>query len=169
VIFKAEKQPFVIEKQPFPPDCVILGMMKNKIIVVLVLALLVTGLVACNNAPEPPLPKSMKGYELYSWQDAGQWQFSLLTGTNRTKTMGEIVTGERGVTTDGWVNLTAVGVDAVKAILSRIPAGEWVSWTTGNFVDETEKLSIILELPPQTIIDEVKAYAENRGINFQVY
>jgi hypothetical protein len=143
-------------------------MMKNKMILLVGLVLLVIGLGACSHAPEQPLPKSMKGYELYSWQDAGQWHFTLITGTNRTKTMGEIVTGERGVTTDGWVNLTAVGVDAVKDMLSRIPAGEWVSWTTGSFLDEPEELSIKLEEPPQDIIDTIKAYTEKHGLNFQV-
>ena len=29
------------------------------------------------------LPHSMKGYELYLWQDNGQWHFTLITGTNR--------------------------------------------------------------------------------------
>jgi hypothetical protein len=143
-------------------------MMKNKILVLIALALILTGLAACGGAAKEPLPQSMKGYELYSWQDAGQWHFALLTGTNRTKTMAEIVTGERGVTADGWVNLTVVGVNEVKDLLNRVPSGEWVSWTTGNFLNEPEKLSVMLELPPQAVIDEVKAYAEKHGLNFQV-
>ena len=36
----------------------------------------------------------MKGYELYSWQDGGQWKFSLLVGTNREKTLEEIPAGQ---------------------------------------------------------------------------
>jgi hypothetical protein len=33
---------------------------------------------------------SMKGYELYSWKRGGTWYYSLLPGTNRTKTYEEI-------------------------------------------------------------------------------
>ncbi len=33
---------------------------------------------------------SMKGYELYSWQDGDRWYFSVLVGTNRNKTLDEI-------------------------------------------------------------------------------
>jgi hypothetical protein len=33
------------------------------------------------------LPRSFKGYELYSWEEEGQWHFTLITGTDRTKTI----------------------------------------------------------------------------------
>jgi hypothetical protein len=36
------------------------------------------------------LPRSFKGYELYSWEEEGQWHFTLITGTNRIKTIEEI-------------------------------------------------------------------------------
>jgi hypothetical protein len=37
------------------------------------------------------LPGSMKGYELYSWQDKDGWHFTLITGTDRSKTLEEII------------------------------------------------------------------------------
>jgi hypothetical protein len=144
-------------------------MIKNKILALIAIVLLATSLGACGGAAKEPLPKSMKGYELYSWQQKGQWCFTLITGTNRNKTLAEIVTGESVVTQDGWVNLRVVGINEIKDILGRVPAGEWVSWTAGKFVTEPEELSITLEMPPQSIIEEIKAYAEKRGIVFQVY
>ena len=144
-------------------------MMKNKILILLALIILVTGLAACNNAPKEQLPRSMKGYELYSWQEESQWHFTLITGTNRNKTLSEIIIGDSGLTEDGWVNLHTVGVNGIKDILSRVPEGEWVSWSSGNFMTEPEELSVRLELPPQDIINEVKAHAEKRGINLQVF
>ena len=41
-----------------------------------------------------PLPESLKGYELYSWQAGGEWLFTLTTGTNRIKSFEEITSIE---------------------------------------------------------------------------
>jgi hypothetical protein len=144
-------------------------MMKNKVLILLALAMLVTGLAACSNTSKEPLPHSLKGYELYSWQDAGQWHFTLITGTNRNKTLSEIVIGEGGAAGDGWVNLHALGVDEIKDILRRVPEGEWVTWSSGSFAAEPAELSIKLELPPQEIISAIKAYAEKCGLKLQVF
>ena len=37
------------------------------------------------------IPHSMKGYELYSWPEDSQWHFTLITGTNRDKTLEEVI------------------------------------------------------------------------------
>lgn len=144
-------------------------MMKNKFLVLLALVLLVSGLVACKAAPQDPLPRSMKGYELYSWQDAGQWHFTLITGTNRNKTLSEIVIGENGSPDSDWVNLHVVGVDAVKALISRLPSGEWLSWGGGTFITEPGELSIKLDLPSQNIIDDIKAWVKKCGLQFNSF
>jgi hypothetical protein len=144
-------------------------MMKNKIIILLSLVLLLTSLAACNTASKEPLPGSMKGYELYSWQENGQWHFTLITGTNRNKTLEEITTGQSEVTEGGWVNLKAVGLDEIKDILSRVPEGQWVSWSSGKFVAEPGGSEIKLELPTQNIIEKVQAHAEKCELNLQVY
>ena len=47
--------------------------------------------------PDNPLPHSFKGYELYSWQQDNQWNYTLITGTNRDKTVEEIITGNNTV------------------------------------------------------------------------
>jgi len=51
------------------------------------------------------LPHSMKGYELYSWLEDGQWHFTLITGTNRNKTVEEIGSREDVISETGWVRV----------------------------------------------------------------
>src|SRR4030042_198608 len=48
------------------------------------------------------LPTSAKGHELYSWQEDSQWPFTLITGTNRNKTLEEIIANVNTVSADGW-------------------------------------------------------------------
>ncbi len=108
----------------------------------------------------------MKGYELYSWQEEGQWHFTLITGTNRNKTLEEITTGEDIGPEDGWVRIHAIGVDEVKTLLSRVPEGEFVSWCDGGFVLPTEEAVTKLVLPPVEIIEEIKDHAEQCGLDF---
>lgn len=64
------------------------------------------------------LPHSMKGYELYSWEKDGQWHFTLITGTNRTKTIEEIASKENFISEIGWEKIHVVGADAIKGVLS---------------------------------------------------
>jgi hypothetical protein len=74
------------------------------------------------------LPHSMKGYELYSWLEEGQWHFTLITGTNRIKTIEEITSKGDFISETGWVKIQVVGADAIKDVLSRLPEGESVFW-----------------------------------------
>ena len=71
-----------------------------------------------------PLPHSMKGYELYSWSANNQWYFTLITGTNRVKSLEEIISNENTVTPDGWVRISAQGVDSIKNVLNGLPQHE---------------------------------------------
>ena len=50
------------------------------------------------STPDALLPQSMKGYELYSWQQDNQWNYTLITGTDRDKTTQEIITANNTVT-----------------------------------------------------------------------
>src|SRR5947207_9582546 len=96
------------------------------------------------------LPQSMKGYELYSWKSRGEWYFSLLIGTNRLKTFGEVSSPKTRVR----------GVKALKARLNQLAANEELTWSAG-LVSRTV-------LPPEQIVDEVKRYCERRGIVLRV-
>jgi len=108
------------------------------------------------------LPMSMKGYELYSWQENDGWHFTLITGTDRNKTLEEITSGEYFISEIGWVNIHCTGEEAIKTALGKVPPGEWVSWSEGAFVSDASMLT----LPPQDIIDNIKDYAVGRGLNF---
>ena len=110
----------------------------------ILLGLLLSG---CGSAVQPTatqLSESMKGYELYSWQDGGQWRFSLLVGTNREKTLDEIKS----------TDTVLLGVDALKSALEKVPSGQYITWSS----KET------LSFPPDDIIKQVEKVSEDKGL-----
>ncbi len=102
----------------------------------------------------------MKGYELYSWQAGGEWHFTLITGTNRLKSLEEIASGADTVSEDGWVRIHVQGVEALKALLHRVPQSEEIFWIGQKMLPGAESLT----LPPQETIQEVKDYCEQQGV-----
>lgn len=110
----------------------------------ILLGLLLSG---CGSAVQPTatqLSESMKGYELYSWQDGGQWRFSLLVGTNREKTLDEIKS----------TDTVLLGVDALKSALEKVPSGQYITWSS----KET------LSFPPDDIVKQVEKVSEDKGL-----
>jgi hypothetical protein len=92
----------------------------------------------------------MKGYELYSWQDSGQWYFAVLVGTNRNKTIEEI-----------RVPATSVkGEKALEAIIRTLPSGQFVTWWGGGWDG--------LAYPPESVIERVKQLCAERGLQLYV-
>lgn len=144
--------------------------MKKSILFLVLLAmlLLVPVLAACSSETPYTLPHSMKGYELYSWQLDGQWHFTLITGTDRTKTMDEIVTGDDVVRSDGWVVLHALGEQAAKVLMDRVPAGEFVIWNAGHIVNPDNQATMTFTYPPDATVNDIKSYAEKLGLDFNV-
>jgi hypothetical protein len=112
------------------------------------------------------LPHSMKGYELYSWEEEGQWQFTLITGTDRTKTIEEITSEEDFISETGWVKIQVVGADAIKDVLNQLREGESVFWCDELHVGQPTEMD--LQLPPEQIADAIKEYAEQCGLDFAV-
>jgi len=110
----------------------------------LLLGSLLSGCGAPSQPPATPFPESMKGYELYSWQDGSQWKFSLLTGTNREKTLEEIKS------TDTVLS----GVDALTSALEKMPAGQFITWSARE----------TLSFPPDEIIEQVEKACEEKGL-----
>jgi hypothetical protein len=96
------------------------------------------------------IPESMKGYELYSWQVQDVWYFALVVGTNRLKTYEEVSSSETRVK----------GLEALKRELDRLPDGERVFWSDQRVPNTT--------LPPDEMIDEIRAYCEQRGTQLDV-
>ncbi|HAS04645.1 MAG TPA: hypothetical protein DCR71_02630 [Dehalococcoidia bacterium] len=109
------------------------------------------------------LPSSMKGYELYSWQESGEWHFTLITGTNRNKFIEEMVSEEDIVSEGGWIKVHAVGVSDIKAVLSKLPRGESIFWSAG-LMGAVETSDMVMEHPPQPIIDEIEGFANGLGL-----
>ena len=109
--------------------------------------LFVSLISACGLASEPPatpFPESMKGYELYSWQEGGQWKFSILVGTNREKSLEEIQSAETSFS----------GVEELTAALERMPEGQYITWSSRE----------TLSFPPQEIIEQVQKICEEQGL-----
>ncbi|NLV73268.1 MAG: hypothetical protein GXY52_01085 [Chloroflexi bacterium] len=59
-----------------------------------------------------------KGWELYTWEDDGQLMYTLLPGTNRAKTLDELISSPR----------TTADLEQLKVTLSGFPAGETITW-----------------------------------------
>jgi hypothetical protein len=109
------------------------------------------------------LPPSMKGYELYSWRagEQGAWAYTLMTGTNRTKTWDDISAAENTITPEGWVKITVVGEEALRSVLDRLPDGEEViRWGTQAMSSPGHRV----EYPNSDILQQIKDYLQERGI-----
>ena len=134
-------------------------------------ALLVLSLCGCADATvEPPstaapLPRSVKGYELYSWSSGGTWYFTLITGTNRLKTLDEI-TAPENVEEGDWVKITAAGVPELKAVLARLPTGTQISWVSARHLESSERGSgQRIRLAPLWVFSELKSYCSKRALD----
>jgi len=112
------------------------------------------------------LPHSMKGYELYSWEEDNQWHFTLITGTNRTKTMEEVTYSGDFISETGWVRIQVVGADSIKEVLNRLPERESVFWCDELHIGQ--KTEPDLRLPPEQITDAIMEYAEQCGLDFAI-
>ena len=113
------------------------------------------------------LPHSMKGYELYSWAEDDQWHFTLITGTNRNKTLEEITSKEDFISEAGWVKVHVVGVDAIQTALSKLPQNEFIIWLAG-MREQTEQTDIKIQLPPGQTTNVIKEHAGQYGLDFQI-
>ena len=116
----------------------------NYLVYMILVGSLLSACGAASAPPPTPFPESMKGYELYSWQDGDQWNFSLLVGTNREKTLEEIKAADTALS----------GVDALTAALEQMPAGQYITWSSRD----------TLTFPPDDIIEQVKQISEDRGL-----
>jgi len=114
------------------------------------------------------LPHSVKGYELYSWSEDGQWHFTFITGTNRNKTLEEISSREDVISETGWVRVQVIGVNAIRVVLGKLHHGEEVVWLARPRSQQTPPGDIDFMFPPEQIIDSVKEHAEQSGLDLLV-
>ena len=110
------------------------------------------------------LPTSMKGYELYSWQADKEeiWLFTLVTGTNRTKTWEEISSPDSRITDEAWVKITVRGKSALKSVIDRMPEGEVVIWRGAHTLSGQEHP---IGFPDEAFIEEISTYSQQRKID----
>jgi hypothetical protein len=101
---------------------------------------------------------SMKGFELYSWPAGEDWDFALMIGTNRLKTMEEIKSSEK----------TLHGVDAIKAALRELPANEQVFWEGLGWLQQSQMASGSIAIPPAPIREEIVSLCLQLGIRLTV-
>ena len=102
------------------------------------------------NMEIPGASLAMKGYELYSWQSQGNWYFSLLEGTNRLKSIEEIMKPDARL----------IGIDGLKQALEYLPPGEQVFW----IIREIPGLS----MPPDSVVDEIRVFCDQFGLQLEV-
>ena len=124
---------------------------KHQSLYVFAAILILFCLSACQ--PEPPdraAETAFKGMEIYSWKaESGEWQYALLPGTNRIKTIAEVVE-------------YPLDQQALEAALFELAAGETVFWSTRV---TGEDASITLAHPPQGIIDEITQRATEADVH----
>jgi hypothetical protein len=111
---------------------------------VLLAGTLLSGCGAASESTVTPFPESMKGYELYSWQEGGQWKFSILVGTNREKTLDEIKADET----------VFHDVEALTAALEQMPAGQYITWSSRE----------TLSFPPAEIVEQIETICTEQGL-----
>jgi hypothetical protein len=114
------------------------------------------------------LPRSPKGYELYSWQDGTEWHFTLITGTNRLKGYEEIVSTDNVVTESDWVKLSVQGREDLEAVLGRLPEGETVSWISAEWLARVGATRGNIQLPDPRLLQEIESYCRRLGIQLQI-
>ena len=134
-------------------------------------ALLVILLCGCAGEGAPPsstgapLPRSPKEYELYSWKSGSTWYFTLITGTNRLKTLDEI-TAPEDMDQGEWVKITAAGVPELRSVLGRLPSGTQIFWHTARRLgSDALQSEPKLRRPPGRVVREVRATCAELGLD----
>jgi predicted PurR-regulated permease PerM len=95
---------------------------------------------------------AFKGMELYSWQtENGDWQYAILVGTNRNKTLDEIQS-------------TPLDLQGVKDAIVRMAVGESLFWTNTVY-DPSSSQSVNFVFPPETVVNELKEFSHAQQVD----
>ena len=96
---------------------------------------------------------AFKGMELYSWQNkTGAWQYAILVGTNRTKTLDEIQSAP-------------LDLQDVKIAITHMAVGESLFWMNSVY---DQGLSQTLSLPPKAVVDELMGFAHEKQVDLYI-
>lgn len=109
------------------------------------------------------LPQSMKGYELYSWQAGKIRVYTLITGTNRSKSFEEITALEN--TIDGnIIKISVTSLTDLKTLLSRLPAAEEVFWGGINLEGQVSDETLYFSYPAEEDMAGILHFSQEIGI-----
>lgn len=126
-----------------------------------------TNSLQAGQPPTKPLPLSIKGYELYSWRVGQEWYFTLVTGTNRTKTRQEIASSENVIEKE-WTKVTVQGIYDLEVALEQLPSDTWVVWMGPQTMRKRGVRPGDLRLPPRRAVEEIKAHCQELGLWLEV-
>ena len=98
---------------------------------------------------------AFKGMELYSWQNEnGEWQYGILEGTNRNKTLEE-------------VQATPLDLQGVKNAIAKMAVGELLFWTNSVY-DTSSGQTLHLPFPPEAVVGELTEFAREKQVELYV-
>ncbi|MDO9121652.1 MAG: hypothetical protein Q7U31_07700, partial [Anaerolineaceae bacterium] len=115
-----------------------------------------------------PLPEAVKGYELFSWQSDSDWNFTLITGTNRSKSFDELMSPDSQVTAEGFVKITVSGIDKIKQVLATLPAQTEVFWTGMDLSGSVPEGTLYFSYPDKIIKDELINFSAKQDVKLNV-
>ncbi|MEI6062540.1 MAG: hypothetical protein WCR72_17695 [Bacteroidota bacterium] len=108
---------------------------------------------------------SMKGWEIYSWPYNNGWRYSVMIGTNRIKTYAEVTSDS----ISGLHLISVSGADTLELVLDKFPADEYITWLGPGWLQSSWGSNCgNLQLPPQSIIDEIRRVCLKKNLNLQV-
>jgi len=112
----------------------------------------------CTDATSATLPPSMKGYELYAYAEGDALWFTLITGTNRLKTLDEVKVGATEQRDGDLIVVGVSGLTELEALLARVPSGSEVVLTQLEGLApiptvDLAKLEDLLGLPVPDAVD----------------
>ncbi len=114
------------------------------------------------------LPSSMKGYELYSWQNGAEWNFTLITGTNRSKSFDEIIAQGNTISADGFIKISVTGMEEIQKVLGLLSKGEQVFWAGMDLGGQVPSGTVYLTFPSQKMIDDLMQFCSDHKITLQI-
>jgi hypothetical protein len=130
----------------------------KKIVVMLAVVILAMLAAGCQNGSGSEFPSYMLatptmteyGYEMYSWQEGGEWYFALVEHNFEKRTIDEIKNSE-------WV---VKGLEKFKESLQYMHKGEWIFWT--EYVIEGTVL------PERSVLYDIVEYCKTLGIDITI-
>ncbi len=102
---------------------------------------------------------SVKGWELYSWPNGTDWNYSILPGTNRVKNCTEVTTNK----------IVVVGLSSLKKLLDKLPAKEEIPWIDPDWITRIWSGTCgNLSLPDSRTLNEITRYCNQKGLLIKV-